>query len=242
MHTAKQPTAVRSRASGPAYLAGQLPCDAQPGVHSVDAQPGVHRVVCSVPVTFDVAPVCLHTDKPMKADVAHENMSSGEPEKSERVVSYVTPQTKSAIEAASGELSVAAWIRSAIKKELKNEHQEAVVEGTNAEQRIEALIAEAGDEIAEATREYHDLLALSAVYSVGSFRLLGDYGGFSDPQRKAAIEDGVSRVQEPDVPDFDLVDDQDQQQPKPPESWDVGPSDDSNDSKIDINDVLDNDG
>jgi hypothetical protein len=132
-----------------------------------------------------------------------DDVSSNEPEKSERIVTYVTPESKSAVEAASGEMSVASWVREAIDGKLKNAHQEAVVENTNAEERIEALIAEARDEIADATAEYHDLLAVNGVYSVAAFRLLGDFGDFSDLQRKTALEAGSETLQRYPL-DFDL--------------------------------------
>jgi hypothetical protein len=134
-------------------------------------------------------------------------------EKTERVAVYVTPKTKTAIEqeANSQDVSQAEWIRSLIHRELKSEQQDRITKTTNAEQRIESLIAEARDateqvaeEIETATQQYHDLLALNAVYSVGSFRLLGDYGGFSDPQRKAAIESGAARLRDTDLPELDL--------------------------------------
>jgi hypothetical protein len=144
-----------------------------------------------------------------------DDMSIDKSEKSERVCTYITPDKKSAVETASGDQSVAAWVRDAINAKLKNDQQEEILNSTNAEQRIQALVAEAVDDleastddaaaqIQQATQQYHDLLALSAVYSVGSFRLLGDYGGFSDVQRQSAIEDGVARLQESDVPELDL--------------------------------------
>jgi hypothetical protein len=145
-------------------------------------------------------------------------------EKSERVVTYVTPSTKAAIdqEATNRDVSRAELVRNSLHRELKAEQQERITKTTNAEQRIESLIAEARDatkevseEIDRATQQYHDLLAINAVYSVGSFRLLGDFGSFSDQQRQAAIESGVNRLQATDVPELDLsalgVDQQQQQ-------------------------------
>lgn len=143
-------------------------------------------------------------------------MSIDEEEKSERVCTYLTPTKKSAIETASGDQSVASWIRGAINQRLKADQQEEILEGTNAEQRLEALVAEAADDLEEstekaaaqiqaATQQYHDLLAINAVYSVGSFRLLGDFGDFGDLQRKTAIENGVDRIQESDLPELDLT-------------------------------------
>ena len=138
-------------------------------------------------------------------------MSIDEQEKSERVCTYLTPTKKSAIETASGDQSVASWIRGAINQRLKQDQQNEILDGTNAEQRLEAIAAEAADdleasteeaaaEIARATRQYHDLLAVNAVYSIASFRLLGDYGGFSDLQRKNAILDGQARLHDDDEP------------------------------------------
>ena len=193
------------------------------------------------------------------------DMSIDEQEKSERVCTYLTPTKKSAIETASGDQSVASWIRGAINQRLKQDQQNEILDGTNAEQRLEAIAAEAADDlekqteeagkqIARATRQYHHLLAVNAVYSIASFRLLGDYGGFSDIQRKTAILDGQARLHDDDEPTLgwdDLGDPTDpptddarasesraqkqEQQPKPPESWDVG--DDPNRSN-DLDDIL----
>jgi hypothetical protein len=205
------------------------------------------------------------------AQTQPDEMSVDENEKSERVVTYLTPDKKSAIETASGEQSVAAWVRDAVNTKLKNDQQEDILESTNAEQRIKALVAQAVDdleastgeaaaEIQQATQQYHDLLAINAVYSVGSFRLLGDYGDFSDPQRQAAIQAGVERLQESDVPELDLsaldssndarasesrAQDQQEGQPQQPQQPDLNPpsadadadDDDDDDGGLSFDDV-----
>jgi hypothetical protein len=127
--------------------------------------------------------------------------------KTERVEIYVDEDMKQAIESAAdrADMTRSSWLRTAAERQLRQQEQGELTAATEAEERIERLIAEArdtfeeqseqiADEIATATQEYHDLLAVSGVYSIAGFRLLGDYGDFSDPQRRAAIDHGVERM------------------------------------------------
>lgn len=124
-------------------------------------------------------------------------------EKSERIVVYVTPDTKRAVEnqADAADESVAQFSRAAINHRLKAEQQDEILRQTNAEQRIEALIAQAKDEIEESTEEldkrlqnWHEMIAIQGTYSIASFRLLGKH--HSDPERRTAIDYGSDRLNE----------------------------------------------
>lgn len=129
--------------------------------------------------------------------------------KSERLEIYVSEEQKQAIESAAdrADMTRSAWLREAADRALRAQEQDELTGATEAEERIERLISDArdtfeqqseeiADEIATATKEYHDMLAVSGVYSIASFRLLGDFGDFSDPQRQAAIEAGAMRLRD----------------------------------------------
>lgn len=178
---------------------------------------------CALPRMHSFQPtttttVCTNTVNPnTMAQSQSDEMSVDKTEKSERVVTYLTPDKKSAVETASGDQSVASWVRDAINQKLKNDQQEEILNSTNAEQRIRSLVAEASDDLEEsteqaadqirqATQQYHQLLAVSGVYNIASFRLLGDNAGFTDGQRRTAIDDAVARLNEPDTPALNYAD------------------------------------
>jgi hypothetical protein len=110
--------------------------------------------------------------------------------KSERIPVYVTPQTKEAVEseAAANDQSRAEWCRPQIERGLKNEQQERIMMETNAEHRLNQLIGRVEDNLDQQMSYYHDFWAAYAVYAAATFRLLGDYGDYTDPQRKAALD------------------------------------------------------
>jgi len=171
---------------------------------------------------------------------------------------YLSNDLKQSIETQSerNDQSQNEWVRDAIRRKIKSERQESLLESTNAEQRLESIAQSAADEIADATQQYHQLLALSAIYSIAGFRLVGDRD-FSDPQRETAIEAAQARLRQPDVPalpEFDSPPQQpdssrasgsraQSQQPTPePRPTDLNdsdePDDDDESDDLDVNDYL----
>lgn len=151
-------------------------------------------------------------------------------EKSERLVVYVDPSTKQAVEnqAESLDESVAEFGRKAITYRLKAEQQDEILQQTNAEQRIEALIAEATDSIQEVNEDFRDLLAKTGVYTIGNWELVKrDY---SDQQRQAALSAGSRRLRKDmDVLDLD-TEKESTQRHEPPSFANIDDGDDSDDS------------
>lgn len=76
-------------------------------------------------------------------------------------------------------------------------HDETVGEKARehrAEQRIQELVAEARDEIADATDGLEDLIAKSGVYSIAVWELVKDE--YDDPAREHALAMGTERLRE----------------------------------------------
>lgn len=76
-------------------------------------------------------------------------------------------------------------------------HGEAVGEKARehrVEQRIQELVAEARDEIADATDGLEDLIAKSGVYSIAVWELVKDE--YDDPAREHALAVGTERLRE----------------------------------------------
>lgn len=112
----------------------------------------------------------------------------------ERMTLYLSTDLKQSIETQSdrNDQTQNEWVRDAIRRKLKNERQESVIESTNAEQRLEALIKQVSDEIDEVTQGYRDLMAKTGVYTIANWELIKrDY---SDVQRQQVLETGRKRL------------------------------------------------
>jgi metal-responsive CopG/Arc/MetJ family transcriptional regulator len=92
----------------------------------------------------------------------------------ERMTLYLSTDLKQSIETQSerNDQSQNEWVRDAIRRKIKSERQESVLESTNAEQRLEAIAQEASEKMIESVRQYQHLMAVNASYSIVNFRVL----------------------------------------------------------------------
>jgi hypothetical protein len=131
--------------------------------------------------------------------------------KSEKLEIYMTEQKKQAIKTAAAEadMSVSSWLREAADRRLRAEQQDELLTATEAEQRIERLIAQATDEIEAAASGLHEMQAKTGVYTIANFRLLST--GFSDGMVSDSLSYGSERLRADladlglDAPDVDTT-------------------------------------
>jgi predicted DNA-binding protein len=92
----------------------------------------------------------------------------------ERMTLYLSTELKESIETQSdrNDQTQNEWVRDAIRRKIKNEKQESVIESTNAEQRLEAIAQETSEKMIDSVRQYQDLMAVDAAYSIVNFQVL----------------------------------------------------------------------
>jgi sugar-specific transcriptional regulator TrmB len=117
-------------------------------------------------------------------------------------------------EADERDMPLSGYIVSIIERHWQTEDVETAADQANVEERVEAMVSAARDdltEIAEDIEQRNDALADAVMkggtYSIANFELLKR--DFPDAERKQYLKTGSRRLRGDDVPDPDLDDSQD---------------------------------
>ena len=121
--------------------------------------------------------------------------------RNKQLTTYVDGDVAREIErrAEAEDVSASTYIAQVLDQHIHGEAVEEQAREHRAEQRIQELVAEARDEVAEATEGLEDLIAKSGVYSIAVWELVKDE--YDDPRRQHALDVGTERLRE----DMDAV-------------------------------------
>lgn len=116
--------------------------------------------------------------------------------RNEQLTTYVDAKVAREIErrAEAEDVSASTYIAQVLDQHIHGEAVEEQAREHRAEQRIQELIAEARDEVSDATEGLEDLVAKSGVYSIAVWELVKDE--YDDPRRQHALDVGTERLRE----------------------------------------------
>ena len=116
--------------------------------------------------------------------------------RNEQLTTYVDGDVAREIErrAKAENVSASTYIAQVLDQHIHDRAVDDQAREHRAEQRIQELVAEARDEVAEATEGLEDLVAKSGVYSIAVWELVKDE--YDDPQRQHALNVGTERLRE----------------------------------------------
>lgn len=146
----------------------------------------------------------------------------------EQLTTYVDSEVAREIDrrAEAEDVSASEYIARVLDQHIHDDMVDEQAREHRAEQRIQELIAEARDEVAEATGGLEDLVAKSGVYSIAVWELVKD--NYDDPRRQHALEVGRERLRDDMEALGRDLDDHETQQPSM-SAPDSGSSSDSDD-------------
>ncbi|MCL7417449.1 MAG: hypothetical protein M8354_06380 [Halalkalicoccus sp.] len=105
--------------------------------------------------------------------------------------------------------TLSSYVYKLAQAERKRRGVEKAATDLSAEERIEALIAEATDTLEEIAQDTKDLNARAGAYSVANFELLKQ--NYPDVRRKEVLQTGSRRLRYP-LEEHDITDDTDDQE------------------------------
>jgi hypothetical protein len=135
-------------------------------------------------------------------------------DRSEKIVVYVSEQTKNAVkhEAATEDKSMAEWSRGQLHRGLKNKQEDRMLHETNAEERINQLIAQMDDRLAKRLEDWDSLIGATANYAAANHILFQQFEGISSKLADDARSDASAILQDRPTDTSDP-----QQQPSKPQ-------------------------
>lgn len=126
--------------------------------------------------------------------------------RNERITIYVSEEEQKHLENeadAEGE-TLSSYLYKLIQEQRRREGADRAATETNAEERIEALIAEGTETLEEIAADIRDMNARAGAYSVANFELLKS--NYPDARRKEVLETGARRLRYPLEEHVDLSD------------------------------------
>lgn len=110
---------------------------------------------------------------------------------------YVTKEDKKHIQAEANEAgeTLSSYLYKLIQEQRRREGVDRAATELNAEERIEALIAEGTENLEEIAEDIKDINARAGVYSIANFELLKQ--NYPDARRKEVLETGAKRIRYP---------------------------------------------
>lgn len=142
-------------------------------------------------------------------------------DRSEKIVVYVSEQTKNAVkhEAATEDKSMAEWSRGQLHRGLKNKQEDRMLHETNAEERINQLIAQMDDRLADRLEDWNNLIGATANYACANHILFQQINGIGSKLADDARSDASAILQDrpTDTSDPQQQPQQPQQQPSKPQ-------------------------
>ena len=100
-------------------------------------------------------------------------------------------------EAARRDLSTSAYIRTVLETSLRDDELSDQLERTDAERRVEELVATGRDELLDTVEAIRGIVARGAVYQIAMWELQKRHYSWHDKQRRAALATGSERLREP---------------------------------------------
>jgi hypothetical protein len=124
---------------------------------------------------------------------------------------YVSESEKNHLQSEANEEgeTLSSYVYKLAQAERKRRGVEKAATDLSAEERIEALIAEAKEDLTEIAQDTKDMNARAGAYSIANFELLKQ--NYPDARRKEVLETGARRLRYP-LEDHDITDDTDDQE------------------------------
>ncbi|WP_122088925.1 hypothetical protein [Halalkalicoccus subterraneus] len=121
---------------------------------------------------------------------------------------YVSESEKNHLKSEASEEgeTLSSYVYKLAQAERKRRGVEKAATDLSAEERIEALIAEAKEDLTEIVEDTKDLNARAGAYSIANFELLKQ--NHPDPRRQEVLATGARRLRYP-LEDHDVTDDSD---------------------------------